>query len=64
MQLQPLIALIAGLSITLFLCYIFDSIKAEKCTVIITGESVKFLGCEFTQDFIDFAKQAKPFGSL
>ena len=64
MQLQPLIALFAGLLITLSLCYVFENLRAEKCTVIITGESVKFLGCDFTKDFIDFAKQAKPFGSL
>nr|CAC84184.1 TGB3 protein [Garlic latent virus] len=64
MQLQPLIALIVGLSVTLVICFTIDSIRTERCTVIITGESVKFLGCEFTRDFIDFATQAKPFGSL
>nr|CAC84180.1 TGB3 protein [Garlic latent virus] len=64
MQLQPLIALIVGLSVTLFICFTLDRVRIEKCTVIITGESVKFLGCEFTKDFIDFATQAKPFGSL
>nr|DAF41306.1 MAG TPA: coat protein [Tymovirales sp.] len=64
MQLQPLIALISGLLITLLLCYAFEGLHTEKCTVIITGESVKFLSCDFTKDFIDFAKQAKPFGSL
>nr|QYF50193.1 MAG: TGB3 protein [Henan betaflexivirus 10] len=64
MQLQPLVALIAGLLVTLLLCYFFEGLRVERCTVIITGESVKFLGCDFTKDFIDFAKQAKPFGSL
>nr|CAC84188.1 TGB3 protein [Garlic latent virus] len=64
MQLQPLIALIAGLLVTLLFCYILEGFKTDKCTVIITGESVKFLGCDFTREFIDFAKQAKPFGSL
>nr|AFV36807.1 TGB3 protein [Garlic latent virus] len=64
MQLQPLIALIIGLLATLLLCFSFENLKAERCTVIITGESVKIVGCEFTKDFIDFAKQAKPFGSL
>nr|QED43620.1 TGB3 [Garlic latent virus]WAK97811.1 TGB3 [Garlic latent virus]WAK97829.1 TGB3 [Garlic latent virus] len=64
MQLQPLVALIAGLLITLLLCYALEGLRTERCTVIITGESVKFLGCDFTKDFIDFAKQAKPFGSL
>nr|ADW08675.1 TGB3 [Shallot latent virus]ADW08677.1 TGB3 [Shallot latent virus] len=64
MQLQPLVALIIGLSVTLIICFTFDSVRTERCTVIITGESVKFLGCEFTRDFIDFAIQAKPFGSL
>nr|QED43806.1 TGB3 [Garlic latent virus] len=64
MQLQPLIALIASLLITFLLCYGLENYKSERCTVIITGESVKIIGCEFTRDFIDFAKQAKPFGSL
>nr|QED43956.1 TGB3 [Garlic latent virus] len=64
MQLQPLVALITGLLATLLLCYSLESFKTEKCTVVITGESVKIIGCEFTRDFIEFAKQAKPFGSL
>nr|QYA72388.1 triple gene block protein 3 [Shallot latent virus] len=64
MQLQPLIALITSLLFTLFLCYSLENYKQERCTVIITGESVKIIGCEFTRDFIDFAKQTKPFGSL
>nr|AFV36815.1 TGB3 protein [Garlic latent virus] len=64
MQLQPLIALFAGLLFTLLLCCCLENLKTEKCTVIITGESVRIIGCEFTRDFIDFAKQAKPFGSL
>ncbi|QYF50244.1 MAG: TGB3 protein [Henan betaflexivirus 1] len=64
MQLQPFLALIAGLFITLLICYALEGLRVEKCTVIITGESVKFLGCDFTEDFIEFAKQAKPFGSL
>nr|AFV36795.1 TGB3 protein [Garlic latent virus] len=64
MQLQPLIALFAGLLFTWLLCCCFEKFKTEKCTVIITGESVRIIGCEFTRDFIDFAKQAKPFGSL
>lgn len=64
MQLQPLVALLAGLLITLLFCYALEGLRSERCTVIITGESVKILGCDFTKDFIDFAKQAKPFGSL
>ncbi|AXU24226.1 TGB3 [Shallot latent virus] len=64
MQVQPLLALFIGLLITLLLCYSLENLRSEKCVVIITGESVKFLGCEFTREFIDFAKQAKPFGSL
>nr|BAA11122.1 unnamed protein product [Garlic latent virus] len=64
MQVQPLLALSIGLLVTLLFCHYLDNLKGEKCIVIITGESVKFLGCEFTRDFIDFAKQAKPFGSL
>nr|QED43644.1 TGB3 [Garlic latent virus] len=64
MQLQPFIALLTGLLATLLFCHILEGFKSEKCTVIITGESVKILNCDFTRDFIDFAKQAKPFGSL
>lgn len=64
MQLQPLVALLAGLLITLLVCYALEGLRSERCTVIITGESVKFLGCDFTEEFINFAKQAKPFGSL
>nr|BAA01934.1 ORF(IV) [Garlic latent virus] len=64
MQLQPFIVLVTSLLVTLLFCYSFDNLRTERCTVIITGESVKLIGCEFTKDFIDFAKQAKPFGSL
>nr|QED43938.1 TGB3 [Garlic latent virus] len=64
MQVQPLVVLTISLLVTLLLCYSLENLKPEKCTVIITGESVKIIGCEFTSDFIDFAKQAKPFGSL
>lgn len=64
MQLQSLVALLTGLVFTLLICYTLENLRSERCTVIITGESVKFLGCDFTKDFIDFAKQAKPFGSL
>nr|BAZ96206.1 TGB3 [Shallot latent virus] len=64
MPLQPLIALTIGLLVTLLICYVFENFKTERCTVVITGESVKILGCEFTREFVDFAKQAKPFGSL
>nr|WAK97825.1 TGB3 [Garlic latent virus] len=64
MQFQPLVALIGGLLITLLLFYALEGLRTERCTVIFTGESVKFLGCDFTKVFIDFAKQVKPFGSL
>lgn len=64
MQLQPLVTFVTGLLITLLICYALEGLRVERCTVIITGESVKFLGCDFTGEFIDFAKQAKPFGSL
>nr|QCY49522.1 triple gene block 3 protein [Shallot latent virus] len=64
MQVQPLVVLVTSLIITLLFCYSFEGLRNEKCTVIITGESVKIIGCDFTKEFIDFAKQAKPFGSL
>nr|CAC84176.1 TGB3 protein [Garlic latent virus] len=64
MQVHPFIVLAISLLATLLFCYSLENLRPEKCTVIITGESVKIIGCEFTSDFIDFAKQAKPFGSL
>lgn len=64
MQVQPLLALLFGFLLTFTVCHYLERFRIESCTVIITGESVKFLGCEFTPEFIDFAKQAKPFGSL
>lgn len=30
------------------------------CTVIITGESVKIIGCEFTDRFLEYARELKP----
>nr|QED43896.1 TGB3 [Garlic latent virus] len=64
MQVQPLLVLILSIVVTLLACYSFENLKSERCTVIITGESVRFISCDFTEEFIDFAKQAKPFGSL
>nr|AFV36803.1 TGB3 protein [Garlic latent virus] len=64
MQVQPLLILLLSLVLTLLFCYCFEGLHNNKCAVIITGESVKIIGCEFTKDFIEFAKQAKPFGSL
>lgn len=32
----------------------------QGCTVVITGESVKIIGCEFTGSFIEYAKNLKP----
>lgn len=34
--------------------------RQQSCTVVITGESVKIIGCEFTESFIEYAKQLKP----
>nr|AUW52999.1 triple gene block 3 [Nerine latent virus] len=31
--------------------------QENKCTVIITGESIKILGCVFNEQFIDYAKR-------
>nr|QED43860.1 TGB3 [Garlic latent virus] len=64
MQVQPLLALTLGFLVTILICFCIENSKTDRCTVVITGESVKFLSCEFTPAFIDFAKQAKPFGSL
>ncbi|QYF50256.1 MAG: TGB3 protein [Henan betaflexivirus 6] len=64
MQVQPFLVFLASLIVTLLFCCNLENFKTERCTVIITGESVKIIGCDFTKDFIDFAKQAKPFGSL
>nr|QCH00873.1 triple gene block 3 [Shallot yellow stripe virus]QCH00882.1 triple gene block 3 [Shallot latent virus] len=64
MQVQPFVVLCVSLLATLLICYGLEGLRDVKCTVIITGESVKILGCDFTKEFIDFAKQAKPFGSL
>ncbi|QED44838.1 TGB3 [Garlic yellow virus] len=46
------------------LLYTFSLPSNSGCTVIITGESVKLLNCEFNKEFTDFAKGLKPFGSL
>lgn len=34
--------------------------NTQGCTVVITGESVKIIGCEFTEAFIEYAKNLKP----
>nr|URG39496.1 TGB3 [Nerine latent virus] len=38
--------------------YLFFTLfpQENKCTVIITGESIKILGCVFNEQFIDYAK--------
>nr|ACM45988.1 triple gene block protein 3 [Helleborus net necrosis virus] len=35
--------------------------SSDPCTVHISGESVRIVGCAFTPDFIDYAKSLKPF---
>lgn len=34
--------------------------STQGCTVIITGESVKIVGCVFTESFIEYAKGLQP----
>lgn len=31
----------------------------NSCTIILTGESVKILGCDFSSEFIEYAKTLK-----
>nr|WDD44733.1 triple gene block protein 3 [Shallot latent virus] len=64
MQVQPLLVLCVSAIVTLLICHSFERVNEAKCTVFITGESVRIFGCEFTKDFVDFAKQARPFTSL
>nr|BAL03074.1 triple gene block protein 3 [Helleborus net necrosis virus] len=33
----------------------------DPCTVHISGESVRIIGCAFTPDFIEYARTLKPF---
>nr|QNN26225.1 TGB3 [Peony betaflexivirus 1] len=35
--------------------------EKRLCTVIVTGESVKIIDCEFTVQFIEYAKSLKAF---
>jgi hypothetical protein len=34
----------------------FSSSRDSQCVVYLTGHSVTISGCEFTQDFIEYAK--------
>ncbi|AIZ76622.1 triple gene block protein 3 [Elderberry carlavirus B] len=53
--------LIAILIVTL-ICLIFSALnyittdKGASCTVVISGESIVIRGCEFTEQFIEYAK--------
>ncbi|ABP37859.1 triple gene block 3 protein [Phlox virus S] len=33
----------------------------STCVVVISGESVKIVGCEFTDNFLEFARGVKPY---
>ncbi|AAW50961.1 triple gene block protein 3 [Banana virus X] len=53
---------IAGSLLVLATLHIVNNIiniRPEGCSVIITGESVKFFNCVFDEKFIEFAKSVK-----
>ncbi len=59
----PRLALYFAIIVVTFLgCEL--ALKATKsgqgCTVVVTGESVKIIGCEFTEGFIEYARNLKP----
>nr|QYF50183.1 MAG: triple gene block protein 3 [Guangdong betaflexivirus] len=35
----------------------------KQCTIVISGESVRVIGCEITEDLVKFAREVKPAGS-
>nr|QVU24955.1 triple gene block protein 3 [Nerine latent virus] len=43
-------------SIFTFLLFSASQPKENKCTVIITGESIRILGCTFSEGFLEYAK--------
>nr|QED43140.1 TGB3 [Garlic common latent virus] len=48
----------SGLLLTLVILSLFSAYwhSDSGCTIIITGESLTIRGCEFTPDFIEYAK--------
>ncbi|AHN84514.1 triple gene block 3 protein [Gaillardia latent virus] len=54
--------LILVTSLVVSLCIVYFRDRNNTCVVVITGESVKIVGCEFTDNFVEFAKVVKPAG--
>lgn len=50
-----LVAALAFLSTYMFLCVSLSYSKCS-CVVLVTGESIRIEGCEFTPEFIEYAK--------
>nr|QED44826.1 TGB3 [Garlic yellow virus]QED44832.1 TGB3 [Garlic yellow virus] len=64
MLLHELKFVILSFCIVYALCLVYNAITTNGCTVIVTGESVKLLNCIFDENFVAYAKELKPFGSL
>ncbi|QVY47453.1 triple gene block protein 3 [Agapanthus carlavirus B] len=62
MQSEPFLKFASWLAIVLTISYFtyfllgLASLYRRECNIILTGESVKILGCEYTTEFIEFAK--------
>nr|AAK85159.1 TBG3 [Alfalfa latent virus] len=62
MQLFQVILSVFSCCAVLLCLYTIDSLFKNsvcQCTVVLTGESVKIVGCEFTSEFIEYAKTLK-----
>lgn len=35
----------------------------KQCLIVISGESVRVIGCDITEELVKFAKEVKPAGS-
>lgn len=56
-----LIYAFGGCVVTLLILKFVLTPSSNDCAVIITGESVKILNCEFTPEFLEYAKGLKAF---
>jgi hypothetical protein len=45
--------------ISLHIVELYFKNTLNSCTIILTGESVKILGCDFSSEFIEYAKTLK-----
>nr|QQG34562.1 TGB3 [Stevia carlavirus 1] len=54
--------LFAGL-IVIVGCIITLLQQSKQCVIVISGESVRVIGCEITEELVKFAKEVKPAGS-